>query len=670
MSIEARFGDQHSDLLFGHVEPSVASGESMVEIRRTLCNRDCPDACSIEATLEGGRVVQLRGDRGHPVTEGFLCHRTSQFLRSQYSASRLTTPLVRRGGVLEPVGWEEALDLLARRLGSILSESGPSAILHYRSGGTLGLVAAQASDLFFEQLGPTATKRGDICSGAGEAAQERDFGVCDSSDLSTLEQARHVILWGKNVATSSPHTLPTLKRARANGASLVMIDPVHNRTAEFCDVHVQPRPGGDLALAMAAIQLAFRLDLVASDARSYCDGLDELRALAFGRTLESWCEEADVSMREVELLAHRLGDGPTTILVGWGMARRSNGGAIVRAVDALAAITGNVGLPGAGVSYYYRRRRAFGSLTQGLAPPRTICEPLFGEEILAANEPPIRGVWITAGNPVAMLPDSARVREALETRELVVVTDRWLSDTAELATVVLPVNTLLEADDLVGAYGHHYLGVATPVVESPPGVKSDLEIFQALAKRMGLTEYPSGSARELKRLLVAERLGAEGIDLERLERGAVRNPLAPQVLFENRRFDTPSRKVNLLSGPLPERPATDPDYPMLLTSVSTPRSQSSQWAKEPPSILEVTVHPDAAGGLSSGQIGWLESRLGRLRVRVLHDDRQRRDIALVPKGGHFRTGTAANAITRARLTDLGEGGALYDEPVRLVPAGS
>ncbi len=638
----------------------------MVEIRRTLCNRDCPDACSIEATIDGGRVVALRGDKDHSVTQGFLCFRTNQFLRSQYAPDRLTTPLLRREGRLEPVSWDEALRFIAERLLAIRAESGPSAILHYRSGGTLGVLAAQASDLFFEQFGPTAVKRGDICSGAGEAAQEADFGVSDSSDLSELERARHVILWGKNVATSSPHTIPVLKRAKENGASLVMIDCVHNRSAELCDAFVQPRPGGDFSLAMAVLQVVFEKGWVAPDAATYCQGLAELRTLASRNSLAAWCRDADVTLEAAVDLAQRLHDGPTTILVGWGMARRTNGGAIVRALDALAAVTGNIGIPGAGVSFYFRRRRAFGSLLRGLAPPRTICEPLFAQELLAASSPEIRAVWITAGNPVAMLPESGRIAEALLSRELVVVVDRWLSDTASVAHVVLPVNTLLEADDLVGAYGHHYLGATLPVVPSPDGVKSDLEIFQALAVHVGQHEYPQGTARELKERLVGQGLRDQGVTLATLEEKAVRNPLAAPVLFEGRRFATPDAKVHLISDGPSDFAEGDREFPLWLLSLSTPKSQSSQWAKAPPKLLDVTVHPSAAVGIANGGLGWLESRVGRLKVTVIHDAKQRRDVALVPKGGHYRDGSAANAIIAARLTDLGEGGALYEERVRLV----
>src|SRR5262249_33390488 len=141
------------------------------------------------------------------------------------------------------------------------------------------------------------------------------------------------------------------------------------------------------------------------------------------------------------------------ILVGWGMGRRRNGGAIVRALDALGAITGNIGIPGGGVSYSFRRRGAFDASFASGAAARTIVEPLFGPEVLAVSDPPIRAVWITAANPVAMLPETETTAKALASRELVVVVDAFLTDTARLAHVVLPTVTLLEADDLLGAYG-------------------------------------------------------------------------------------------------------------------------------------------------------------------------------------------------------------------------
>jgi anaerobic selenocysteine-containing dehydrogenase len=386
----------------------------MLEVRRTTCNRDCPDACSILATVEDGRVTRLGGDPQHPVTQGSLCYRTSRFLETQYSPERLTQPLLRRHGVLVPVSFEEAIDFVAKELLRIRQESGPAAIFHYRSGGSLG-VLKMLSDYYFELFGPVTSKRGDICSGAGDAAQLLDFGEEDSHDLFDLLNAKQIILWGKNVVVSSPHTLPVLKQAQQKGAEVTLLDPVHHKTAHHVDHFHSLRPGGDFALAMAVAQVLFERGWTDPRAFEYCDHLDEFRALSASRPLSSWCAEADVEEGLAIDLAERLGPkGPCAILVGWGMGRRIFGAATVRALDALAAISGNLGVPGGGVSFYYKRRGAYDTrfIKGEAAAPRTVCEPLFGEELLTMKDPEIRAVWITAGNPVAMLPDSAKVAAA------------------------------------------------------------------------------------------------------------------------------------------------------------------------------------------------------------------------------------------------------------------
>jgi anaerobic selenocysteine-containing dehydrogenase len=644
-------------------------------IRKTICNRDCPDGCGIVATIEttaagGERVVKLAGDPDHPVTRGFLCWRTNHFLNLQYGPERVTSPLLRGpDGLLHPVSWEEALDFAARRLLAIRAESGPAAILHYRSGGSLGLLKA-VTDAFFRAFGPVTVKRGDICSGAGEAAQEADFGECDSSDLHDLLNARQILVWGKNVVVSSPHSVPVLKEARARGAALCLIDPVHHKTASMCERYWQPRPGGDFALALAVARRLFERGAVVADAAERCDNLDAFRALAFERTVEAWCADADVPAEAADDLSDRLVAGPTAILVGWGMGRRLNGGAIVRALDALSALTGNLGVSGGGVSFYYRRRRAFDtSLGDRRPPPRTLVEPLLGREILEAREPPIRAVWVTAGNPAVMLPDSDTVTRALGSRDLLVVADPFLTDTARLAHLVLPTCTLLEDDDVVGAYGHHYIAASRPVVAPPPGVRSDLQIVQELAARVGLGDRFSGSARAWKERLIAPAAAAADVTVDRLEQGAFRNPLAPTILFEGGKVPTPSGRVNLLATSPADVPARSPAFPLTLMSISTDRAQSSQWSVAPSGLAECTVHPEVAeaAGLGDGGRARLESAIGAMEVTIRCDRLQRRDVALLPKGGHRRDGRCANALVAARLTDIGEGGALYDEGVRLRP---
>ena len=626
---------------------------------RTACNRDCPDTCGILAHVHDGRVTRLQGDPEHPVTRGFLCYRTDQFLHRQYAPDRLTAPLIRRGGSLAPASWDEALDLIARALTRIRDESGPAAIFHYRSGGSLGLMK-HVTDHFFSRFGPVTVKRGDICGGAGDAAQEADFGDEDANDLHDLYNAKTIVLWGKNPHTSSPHLLPVIAEAKRRGARVALVDPVAHRGVKLAELYVQPRPGGDVALAMAVARTLFERGETHPDAARWCDDLEGFRALVFSRSIAAWAHEADVSEEAVSALATLYAKGPSAILVGWGMQRRANGSAIVRALDALGLITGNVGVSGGGVSFYFRRRRAFDtSFAHVDKAPRALCEPTFGREILDASDPPVRAVWITAGNPVVMLPDSNTTVKALETREFVVVVDSALTDTARLATVVLPAATMLEDDDLVGSYGHHYLNVVRPVVRTE-GALTDYEIVQGLASRVGLGEHFSGDVQSWKRRLL------KSVSLEELERGAMRNPDSPRIAFEGRVFGHPNKRARLMTSAPIAPPRGSDGFPLLLHALSTPESQSSQWSpSEPAGPVEARVHPASSEGLSDGVTATLRSALGAMTVIVRHDASQRRDVVIIPKGGSLSLGRCANAITRASLTDAGEGAALYEEPVRL-----
>jgi anaerobic selenocysteine-containing dehydrogenase len=642
------------------------------ELRKTACNRDCPDACGLVVTIEDGKVTRIGGDPDHPVTRGFICTRTSEFPALQNAPDRVTAPLRRTPSGFAETTWNEALSEIAVRLLAIRAESGPAAILHYRSGGSLGVLKS-VTDLFWEAFGPVTVKRGDICSGAGDAAQNTDFGEEDSHDLFDLLNARHVLLWGKNPNVSSIHLLPVLREAKRNGTKVILIDPVRHKAASLADRVVMPRPGGDFALAVAVAARLFETGGTDASAPSYCDGLDAFRALALSKGSARWGGEADVGPEDVAAIAAALADRPCSIQVGWGMGRRMNGSAIVRALDALGAVSGNLGIPGGGVSFYFKRRGAFDFSHLRKTYPRAISEPLLGRGILEAKEPPVRAVWVTAGNPVAMLPDSATVARALETRELVVVADSFLTDTARRAHFVLPTATLVEDDDLLGAYGNHWLGASTPAVAPPPGVRTDLQIVQALAEKIdgmtgekdgGISSRVRGTPLEWKERLLS-RVAAEGITATSLERSPARNPLAAKVLFADRKFPTGSGRVQLIHA-LPPSPPEEPGFPLWLFSNSTEKSQSSQWAGAPPEALAATCHPDAANGFADGEKVWVESALGRVKAVVKHDPAQRKDVVIVPKGGHFDLGTSANVLIRARTTDAGEGAAYQDCRVRLV----
>ena len=505
---------------------------------RTTCNRDCPDACGILATVADGVVTKLEGDPEHPVTKGFLCFRTSRYPELAASDRRLRQPLVRRRGELQPATWDEALSLVADRLRAALAESGPASIFHYRSGGSLGILK-HLTDRFFDLLGPCATKVGDICSGAGEAAQLQDLGVSDSNDLFDLRNSAHILLWGKNPKVSNVHLVPVLQDAKQRGAEVVMIDPVHHKSTPLADVALQPAPGGDFELAMGVARYLFDAGAVAPDAAEFCDHLDAFRAMAEGATVAEWAARCGLEEAAVRALGRRFASGPTAILVGWGMQRRQRGGAIVRALDALAAISGNLFCSGGGVSFYFARRKPFQPFGPEVEHPRTLREPVLGADMLAASDPPVRVAWVTAGNPVSMLPGAAKVAEAFEQTEFVVVADCLMTDTARRADVVLPVPNLLEDDDLVGAYGHHWVSESRPVVAPPDGVRHEVAVFQELARRLGLKDFPQEGLDELKRRALGPGVGLDDLRRE----GAVRSPGSRRLLFSDRRVQTPNGKV-------------------------------------------------------------------------------------------------------------------------------
>ncbi len=157
------------------------------------------------------------------------------------------------------------------------------------------------------------------------------------------------------------------------------------------------------------------------------------------------------------------------------------------------------------------------------------------------------------------------------------------------------------------------------------------------------------------------------MSLESLERASVRNPFAEKVLFEGRKFSTPSGKVNLVHE-MPPVPPEEPGFPLWLFSNSTEQSQSSQWASPEPDLMLATCHPSAAPGFGEGDVVRLESAIGAMRVRLRFDREQRPDVVVVPKGGNYDRGNCANVLVRARLTDAGEGAAYLDCRVRFARA--
>jgi anaerobic selenocysteine-containing dehydrogenase len=266
-----------------------------------------------------------------------------------------------------------------------------------------------------------------------------------------------------------------------------------------------------------------------------------------------------------------------------------------------------------------------------------------------------------------MLPESDRIAEGLQTREMTVVVDSFMTDTARCADIILPTTTMLEEDDLLGAYGHHWLIESRPVTLAPDGVKSDYEITQDLARRVGLAKDFSEDVDTWKRRML-QGVSAEGVSLDELRQGPVRNPLAGQVMYPDRKFPTPTGRVNLVTDVTAAPPPTTKLRPLLLMALSNHDSQASQWVngtRTGPAIAR--VHPAASQPFVDGGLAIVESELSQMTVRLEFDDRQREDVLLLPKGGWLSDGCCANALIPGEMTDDGGCAVFYDTPVRLLP---
>jgi anaerobic selenocysteine-containing dehydrogenase len=568
------------------------------------------------------------------------------------------------------VDWAEILDRIESELRASLARD-PRGVAWLVGGGSLGILKGMTRR-FFRRLGPVSECAGDICSGAGEAAQLADFGVSDSHDVFDVQHSRSILLWGKNVGVSNIHLVPLLKAAQRGGAEVLFICPTPPEPGLPPHRWIAPHPGRDLELAFGVMRLLFERAERDGDepwraGTVELAGVGRLRDLAMSKPARAWADEAGLELSEIECVEAALLRRPASLHVGWGVQRRARGGDSVRALDALAALSGNLGRPGGGVSFYYARKQAFRTelFDEGHEPGRQLWQARLSTE-LAEADPPVEFLWIAGANPIATLPDSAELARQIERIPFVVVSDTHPNDTTRRAEALLPVETMLEDSDLLGSYGQHYITASSPVLERPAEVRSDLEIIQELAQRFGMGEDFAGSRRQWKERLLRPELAEQGIDVDALEGESLRSPLAEPVLFADGHVPTPSGKVELLDRYVPPESDAE-DYPLWLFSNSHRRSQCSQWAdgEDPEDPLPVRLHPAASPGIANGGIARLVSGNAALRVRVVHDERLRPDVAIVPKGGSLDLGRSANVLIAPRETDLGGGAAYLDTRVRL-----
>jgi len=659
----------------------------------SACPLDCPDACSLDVTVQDGRVLAVGGSRVNPVTDGYICAKVRRFPEHVHGAARVTFPQVRIGpkgaGEFRRVSWDEALGRVAGEMRRLADAGEGEAILPLSYGGSNGYLSQDTTDArLFSRLGALRLAR-TVCAAPSTSAAVGLYGKMAGIALSDYVFSRLIIVWGVNPSVSGIHIVPYLLEAQKRGARLVVVDPRRTRLAQRADLHIPLMPGTDLPVALSIIRWIFESGHAAEAfLRDHATGSEELRRRAASWTFERAADVAGVAPGAIEQLARWYAESsPAAIRCGWGLERNRNGGSAVAAVLALPAVAGKFGVRGGGYTLSNSAVWELDARTAARTPApatREVNMNLVGRELLAA-QPPIRLLFVYNANPLATLPNQEAVRRGLLREDLLtVVFDPVMTDTARYADVVLPATTFLERDELSRGYGAYVLQEAAAVIPPVGESRPNHEVFAELCRRTGVAAPGEPeSARDLADAILAAHPGGAAMRRD-LAEGALAYPgFGPvPIQFVDVFPRTADRKIHLVPEALDrEAPAglygyrADPGsarFPLALLSPATDRTISSTLGELVLEPVPVEIHPrDAAErGIADGDRVRIFNDWGEARCRARVTEHLRPGVVFLSKGlwsHNTEGGATGNALVPDTLTDLGGGACFNDSRVEIEP---
>ncbi|MDQ1144256.1 anaerobic selenocysteine-containing dehydrogenase [Bacillus sp. SORGH_AS 510] len=472
---------------------------------RSVCSLDCPDQCGLLVHKKDGKIVKVEGDPDHPVTQGHICNKVRHMTERIYDEKRLKYPLKRVGakgeGKFDRISWDEAIQTITSRWKELIGSHGPESILPYSFYGNMGRLTAEGMDRrFFHQLGASQLDR-TICSSAGSVGYSYTMGNSSGIDPEDTIHSKLIIFWGINAVSTNMHQVALAQKARKqNGAKIIVIDVHKNQTGRLADWFIPILPGTDSALALGVMHILFAENMTDDDfLQSYTVGHEELREHVKQYDPGTVSTITGVPVEDIYKLARIYGTTfPSFIRIGNGPQHHDNGGMFVRTISCLPALTGQWLVKGGGAIKGNSAYLAFN--TSALQRPdllkikstRTINMNQIGEALMTLD-PPIQSMYVYGSNPAVVAPSSRRVREGLGREDLfLVVHDLFLTETALYADIVLPATSSYENTDFYTSYWHHYIQLQRPVMEPYGESKSNVEVFQLLARGMGFKEPALG----------------------------------------------------------------------------------------------------------------------------------------------------------------------------------
>ncbi len=673
----------------------------MANIAPSVCPLDCPDTCSLSVTVDGPRLLKVRGSTVNPLTRGAVCAKVTRYPELIHGPGRIPKPLKRAGprgsGAFETISWDEALDRVHEGFEQAIREHGPQSIVPFSYAGPHGMLAGGSMDRrFFNRLGASQLARAPLCGGIKSEAFVGTFGRVPLMRPEDVAHARLILVWGLNVTVSQLHLMAPIREAMRNGGKLVVIDPRRTPVAKKADIHIANLPGTDALLAFALAAELERIgglnrDFMAANVKGADAFLERARRLPLDQAATACGVAADV-IKDLAVLYRD--SSPAVICPGNGPERNKNGGSGLRAIFALPALTGKFGVRGGGL--LQGASHAFpvnGARLEGsdMIPTgtRTLNIVTLGKALLDPDlDPPIRAVFIYNHNPLIVHPDQNTMKKALLRKDLfIVASDIVMTDSVKYADVVLPACSHFEHKEVFKAYGQHYLQRAEPVIPPVDEALPNTEIFRRLARRFGFTgpEFEASDDKLIDDAFDANdpRMGGRKAGQIGVEEALpMRFGGKPAMLFDSTQPATPSGKVELQSEYLdkaygqllPDFTPVASDYPLALISPgSDDRTTSTFGGLETgrDEVLEMHLADAAARGLEEGNRVRVFNNLGEVRLKLRITDVIRPGVVCAFKGAWMRTsdnGQTISALAPAHVADLCQGACYNDARVEVVAA--
>jgi anaerobic selenocysteine-containing dehydrogenase len=487
-----------------------------VDIRHSTCPHDCPSACALDIeVIDGQTIGRVRGSKLQSYTAGVVCAKVARYAERIHHPDRLMYPQFRVGpkgsAKFARISWDDALDEIANRFNQAEREFGAESVWPYYYAGTMGLVMRDGINRlahvkkysrFYSTICSTIARVG-FAVGTGKVAgvDPREMGV---SDL--------IVIWGTNPVNTQVNVMTHAARARKErGAKIAAIDVYNNDTMKQADIKILLRPGTDGAFACGVMHVLFREGYADRDYLArYTDCPDELEAHLTTRTPEWASAISGVPVEEIEAFARMVGQTKRSFFrLGYGFTRSRNGAAQMHAALCIPAVTGAWQHEGGGAFFNnYAIWKFNESIIEGqdvidhstrILDQSKIGRILTGDATALKNGPPVKAMLIQNTNPMTVAPEQALVRQGFVRPDLfTVVHEQFMTETAQMADLVLPATMFMEHDDLYYGGGHQHISVGAKLIEPPGECRSNHEVLRGLGRRLK-AEHPGFemSPREL-----------------------------------------------------------------------------------------------------------------------------------------------------------------------------